>query len=135
MSRQVTQVRAGRVIRMGNALVLSLGLSFATAAVAVAGTPFTQSCVTSGYACAYWHAGYNNLMNVIRAGSGLVNIPVNQNDSMSSWINNSSKKGGWAQHSNGRGACHTMNSYRYGTYRWLDGTNDTMSSWWLNGKC
>ena len=74
-------------------------------------------------------------MNVKTAGTGLSNIPTNQNDALSSWINNSTRRGAWYQHANGGGACHTMGTRSYATYNWLDGTNDTMSSWRMNGGC
>ena len=104
----------------------------ALAPTAQAGSPL---CPGYTNACVYLDAGFNGLFGTKQAGSGLTNISTTNNDRMSSWENKSRTLGAWYANRDGGGACRTMYAVSEASYSWLDGINDTMSSWKMNGSC
>lgn len=117
-------------IAAGALLVLTAG-AIASTMPAQAGSSYCPS----KRACIYLDANYVGLYGQKSGGSGLSNIAWADNDKMSSWENKTTRNGAWYYNSDGNGTCKDMLKGNERSYRWLDGVNDKLSSWRMNGSC
>lgn len=117
-------------VAAGALLALATG-AIASTEPAHAGSSFCPS----KSACIYLDANYSGLYGKKSGGSGLSNIPWENNDKMSSWENKTTSNGAWYYNSDGHGTCKDMLKGNQRSYGWLDGVNDNLSSWRMNGSC